>query len=322
VRVLLVDVDALGSRNTLPNLALMKLSSFHKGLGDEVFLNDFSVAPDKVYISCIFTWNRGRALGLASLYRAMGCEVEVGGTGIDVDKKLPAEVEHMCPDYSLYRMDYSMGFVTRGCIRRCPWCIVPRKEGWIRFNAPLSEFVRHRKIVLLDGNLLAYDGHREILIELMARRALVNFNQGLDIRLVTRDNAKLLSRVRYSNWRFTDRVLHFAFDLHEVEDEVRRGVELLRRYGVPRGNMMFYMLVGFNTTFEEDMRRFEVLRELGVDPFVMLYQPPSGQIEHPKKLRDFARWVNKRIYKKVPFSSYDPRYSFKRWRKKSARINP
>ena len=129
VKVLLIDVDS-----KIPNLALMKISAYHKFNGDEVGFNVQN--PDKVYISCIFSRNRTKAIGIPTLFR---CVCELGGYGIN-DKQLPSEVEHIMPDYDLYRCDYSFGFTTRGCIRNCDFCIVPKKEGKIKFNADIYEF--------------------------------------------------------------------------------------------------------------------------------------------------------------------------------------
>ncbi|GAI38731.1 unnamed protein product, partial [marine sediment metagenome] len=146
-----MDLDIIKQRRPFPNLALMKLSAFHKARGDEVYLNFPLERPDITYASCVFTWNKKRISTAPN-------EAVVGGSGIDLTTELPPEVEHIMPDYSLYpRVDFSLGFTSRGCIRKCPWCIVPEKEGQIKPRSRIYEFWdrRHRKITLLDNNLLA-----------------------------------------------------------------------------------------------------------------------------------------------------------------------
>jgi len=295
MRVLLIDIDS-----KMGNLALMKISAYHKKRGDVVYLNRGCLAPDRVYISCIFTRNRPKALGLAKLFP--NSEVQVGGSGVGFESTLPDEIEHMRPDYELYGVDYAMGFTSRGCIRNCPWCIVPKKEGPIRDHAPLNEFwdPRFRKVILLDNNFLASPNWYENLSKIIFWRLMVNFSQGLDIRLIDRENAGLLRMTRFYNWHFTDRVLHFAFDLPDMEPEVREGIAVLKKAGIKPRELMFYMLCGYNTSFEEDMHRFRVLRELGVDPFVMKY---NNRRDVPI-LNAFARWVNKRLYKVCEFEKY------------------
>lgn len=168
MKVLLVQVDG-----KMPNLALMKISSWHKKQGDKVFLQNL-INPDKVYISCIFSQNRAKALGIAKMFN---CQVEVGGYGIN-DAQLPFDVEHTMPDYSLYGIRYSIGFTSRGCIRNCPWCIVPKKEGNIKDHAPINEFYvsAWKKLILWDNNFLASPRWYENLREIITRKIKVSFN--------------------------------------------------------------------------------------------------------------------------------------------------
>ncbi len=154
---------------------------------------------------------------------------------------------------------------------------------------------------MLDPNFLDGGRWRENLQYIIDNGLKVNFNQGLDIRLVNEENAKMLAECKFYNWKFTYRQLHFAFDTPEIEPEVRRGIGILEDAGVKPRKMMFYELVGFNTGFGQDLHRFEVLRELGVDPFVMIY---NDRRDIPI-LRHFARWVNKRIYKVASWENYD-----------------
>jgi len=286
MKVLLVDVDS-----KMPNLALMKISAWHKSNGDSVALRQ-TCKPDKVYISCIFSRNRSKALGIAKWFT---CPVEIGGYGVN-DAQLPFEIEHIMPDYSLYSTNFSMGSTSRGCIRKCPWCIIPEKEGGIRDHAPITEFLHpdHDKVILLDNNFLASPQWRENLQFLIDKRLKVSFCQGLDIRLVDEEKAGMLNKVKYYSSRFTYRCLYFAFDTPSIEEDVRRGVRLLKAAGIKSYHLRFYMLV---TSFEEDVRRFQILKELGAEPFIMKF---NGMASKPL-LNRFTYWVNRLYYKSCDF---------------------
>lgn len=290
-KILLVDVDS-----KIPNLPLMKLATHHRMMGHDVelvrlrggksLLNLFSIdfTPKEVYASCIYPQNRAKALWVLQNYP----KAIIGGSGYDLNSQLPEGIEHLCPHYRLYGTDYSMGFTSRGCPRKCPWCIVPQKEGNIRDHAPLHEFLRHDKLLLLDNNFLASPRCTENLKELIARKIKVSFNQGLDIRLLDQENARLLAHTRYYDGKFKRRTLYFSFDLPELTSNVIEGVRLLKRFGVKPWHLFFYMLTGYNTSFDQDMRRFEVLRALGVLPYVMRYNFRRDD----RQLNKFARWVN------------------------------
>ncbi|MBA7490021.1 hypothetical protein ES702_00555 [subsurface metagenome] len=269
----------------------MKLSAWHKKRGDEVF-KGCCKTPDLVYVSCVFSWNRGKALGMAKFYP--NAKVVFGGVGLDLKSELPYEVEYTMPDYSLYGSDYSMGFSSRGCIRNCPWCIVPEKEGWIREHAPITEFLHpdHKKLLLFDNNFPASPSCISKLEWLADWGGKVSFNQGLDIRLIDENMAYLLTKVRYYDSDFNERRLYFSYDQSGMEFELKRGVKHLEAAGVPMGHLMFYMLVGFNSSHQDDLRRFNFLRKLGVDPYVMVY---NKRRDDPW-LTHFSRWVNLRFY--------------------------
>lgn len=303
MKVLLISVD--GKK---PNLALMKISEFHKKRGDSVELRKCFCGmlglphpnPDKVYVSCIFTKNAPFASNLSKMF---DCEVEVGGYGIN-DKQLPYEIEHIMPDYSLYGIHYSIGFTSRGCIRSCPWCIVPEKEGKIREHALIDEFYvpKWHKLILWDNNFLASPNWEKNLHEITARKIRICFNQGLDIRLIDASTAKLLSKTHYCDDQFKRPRLYFAFDLPNIEGAVVEGIEILKKAGIKARHLMFYVLVGFNTSFEEDYHRFELLDKLGVKPYIMLY---NDRKDRPI-LRRFERWVNGRYYNVCKWKDYKP----------------
>lgn len=297
-RILLVDADG---KKGFPNLALMKISAWYKMQGYKVdLIKGVPQAPPlvdyfKAYISCIFYQN---ASAVSTYARMLDCEVTTGGIGISHDT-LPDEIEHIMPDYSLYGIDFSMGFTSRGCNRKCPWCVVPSKEGGIRDNAPISEFLRddHNKVVLMDNNFQASPRWRENLDFIIENELKVNFNQGLDIRKVTKEFAARLSETKYYSWTFKNRGLHFSFDTLKVEKAVRRGLKKLQDAGIPARIVMFYVLVGFDTTIEEDLYRVQVLKDLGVTPFIMIF----NRVQDPE-LRRLARWVNRRFYQFIPWS--------------------
>lgn len=253
IKVLLIDIDS-----KIPNLALMKISAYHKERGDTVYLNS-GCDPDKVYISCIFKKNHSQALGIGKMFN---CPIEYGGSGIDLKTTLLDQIEMIMPDYDLYGIDYSMGFTSRGCIRKCEFCIVPEKEGIIRANQKISEFLHpdHKKVVLLDNNLLAAPNHKETLKYLADTELKVNFNQGNDIRLMTEDKAGLLANTKYYDRDFKSRMLYFAWDNLEHEDIVQNGIQILNDSGIAGYKLTFYILMGFNTSVEQDRYRAEKLR--------------------------------------------------------------
>ena len=321
-KILLIQVDG-----KFANPALMKLSTYHKSKGHRVFLDakGFRVQrcnnPDEVYISCIFSWNRPKVLGMAKLYN---CEVHVGGGGIG-EAKLPDEIEHLMPDYGLYGIDYSIGYTQRGCIRNCPWCLVPKLEGQFREHAPITEFwnPKHRKIIILDNNFLASKLWKEKLEFIIINRLEVSICQGLDIRLIDNEKAKWLILLRSMTPSFRSRIMHFAFDDKRYEKAVRKGVEIFKTYGFNPYGLRFYMLCGFfHPNFhEDDYYRFKVLRELGVQPYVMIYRDPKNtRFKFDPLLKKFERWANRPgIYKSCKFSEY--KYLSKEEKKRLEEMN-
>lgn len=209
------------------------------------------------------------------------------------DIQLPQEVEHIYPDYTLYpelTKDTAYGFLTRGCPRGCGFCHVEAKEGKRSCKvADLSEFWRgQKKIVLCDPNILACPAHPDLLQQLIESGARVEFNQGLDIRLVTEKNLALLKQVRLEN-------IHFAFDRWQdkdiIEPRLRKFVEVTG-YNRGKGKVMVYILVNFDTTIEQDLYRIELCRELNISPYPMVYDK-----EHAKPIyRKLQRYCNNFIF--------------------------
>ncbi len=298
--VLLIDAD---SKEGFPNLALMKLSAFYKSRGNEVIFQkglQYPLAPyDHAFLSCIFHQNADHA---RNLIEAMD-NISFGGSGFLPESKvnLGSDIEHVLPDYDLYDFPISMGFTSRGCKRKCDWCIVPIKEGKIRDHAPISEFLdpRHDSVILLDNNFQASPKWRENLDYLREKDLKVNFSQGLDIRLVDREFAEAISSVKYYDWTFKSRRLYFAFDTMAVESKIEKGLEILENAGIHAHRLMFYILIGFNTTIEQDLYRIKKVAEWGALPYAMNY----NQNPDPK-VKDIARWVNRRYYQFIPFEKY------------------
>ena len=283
----LVDVDG----TKFPNLVLMKLSAWHKQQGDSVHLlrpedvlfgSNLFCGYDKLYAACVFTANAEIARRLENV------GAEIGGTGTDKAHTLPHEIEHIYPDYALYGdTKTAYGFLTRGCPRACPFCIVAGKEGReSRKVANLSEFWSGEKTIkLLDPNLLAAWEHMKLLGQLAESGAQVDFTQGLDARLLTAENIDLLNACKV-------KTLHFAWD--NPRDEI-----------VPRMLQMFaekstvtdyrkrkvYVLTNYWSTYAEDLRRVYWLRENGYDPYVMIYDKQRA----PKETRRLQRWTNNKI---------------------------
>lgn len=276
----LIDIDS-----KIPNLALMKLSQWHKAQGDEVELYMPLWNYDKVYASKVFNF---------SIMPELPERVIMGGTGFDLTSALPDEVEAIYPDYNLYRCDYAIGFITRGCIRKCSFCVVPQKEGKIKKVADISSFWNGQdRIMLLDNNLTAHPDCLAILKELRLTGARIDFSQGLDLRLMKPEIAKELSGVRL--WK----QIHFAWDDIRLEKAVFNGLRILTENGVKKYKIMVYILIGFDSTHEENYHRVMRLKEYGVDPFVMPYD------KNDDYQADFARWVNmKAVFKTVSWEDY------------------
>lgn len=178
-------------KTKFPNVALMKLSAWHKKQGDTIGFFEPDKYYDRIYSSKVFSFTE-KDKNLPDDERVIK-----GGTGYNLAMKLPDEIEHIMPDYSLYGLDYSVGFLTRGCIRNCSWCIVPKKEGKIRKHADITEFLAHNKAVLMDNNVLASDFGIDQLDKIAQLGIKVDFNQGLDARLIDNNIAKRLAKIKW-----------------------------------------------------------------------------------------------------------------------------
>jgi len=271
-----------------PNLALMKLSAWHKAKGDTV-LKYIALNPyDVVYSSKVFTWTESDPY-LPEVTKR-------GGTGYGLFETLPDEIEHTCPDYNLYDIDYSMGFLTRGCPNKCSFCIVNKKEGKIRGHAELDEFLRHDKVVFLDNNVLASEHGIKQIEQLTSRHIKVDFNQGLDARLIDDKIAKLLSKVRWL------KPVRLACDSKSQMSAIQKAVTLLRWHNTTPTRYFVYVLI---KDIEDALERIKFIKGLGLDVHAQPYRDFDNKTVPSQEQKDLARWANhKAIFKSVAWEDY------------------
>lgn len=288
-KILLVDVDS-----KIPNLALMKISAFHKLRGDEVGWKVNN--PDKVYASVVYKKNKWKGDALQHFFPE--AEIKVGGLGYSYEK-LPQVIEFVKPDYDLYPdIDYSLGFTSRGCIRNCYFCEVPRKEGNFQLWQHPIEFhdSRFNKIKLLDNNILANKQWFFKVADWILKKDLkVDFNQGLDIRLIDSEIAERIALLKH------DGVIKFAFDNSSLKEKVKEGIKLLYDFGIRGRQIGFYVYCHDNSQFNDALYRCNILRDLGVNAFVMF----NIDKRRSRQIKDLQRWANRRwLYWKTDFEDY------------------
>lgn len=298
MKIGLIDVDG----HNFPNIPLMKLSAYHKAKGDSVEWYDpmFSDEMDIVYMSKVFSFTDDY------IYPIRAKEIKTGGSGYCIsldengkefydaakDNLLPHEIEHIYPDYSLYpgmTADTAYGVLTRGCPRQCSFCHTSKKDGTVsRKVADLSEFWQgQKKIMLLDQNILACKDWRELLQQLIDSKATVEFNGGLDIRLMTEEKAKYVTAIK-------QKLVHFAWDRYEDKEKILPRFQMFKEVSqFPAWKMIVYTIVNYDTTIEQDLERIYTLKKLGYWAYVMIYNKdkvPKGHI-----YRKLQRWCNNRI---------------------------
>ncbi|WP_374711521.1 hypothetical protein [Symbiobacterium terraclitae] len=338
MRVGILDLDSKrermghGKTDRFPNLACGKIYGYHKLNGDEIIYPWRGERVDRLYVATIFSWTRPAIERQLPVWERATGEIIIGGTGWDYRSKLPPEIEAVSPrwTYDLYGIDYGIGFTVRGCHVGCSFCVVPRKEGTKEYRvATIGDLVNPRgnHVVLLNNNSFAEDGFFDDVAEIRERGLTVNWNQANDITLLTPAHAAALASVQYRNFNCTKPMLHFACDQmikrkldpmtgqvveYDMLRVVPEKVRMLAETGIPPHHLTFYMLIGFDTTLEEDLARFYMLHDLGCHVYAMMYRDLRGrngvdgrgrpQGAWVKPLRD---WINGHGFRNVPFAEFD-----------------
>lgn len=309
MKILLIDVDS-----TIVNLALAKISTYHKQRGDDVILQRLHVpyyptkkkAPvtidlqgyDKAYVSSIFKGSVNNDLGIVN---ESNTEIFVGGTGVPDEiphGDLPEEIAKCEVDYSLWPdNNVSYGFITRGCIRKCWFCVVPTKEGKIRFESHPKDIIKHNQVRFLDNNFLAYPGHIELLQWLKDNQIRYQFNQGLDIRLLTVEAAVLLAGSRYQE------EITFAFDDVKYESIINNKMAIINEH-LGSKRCRFFIYTHPSQPLRDILYRVIWCRQNQALPYLMRDIACWGS-EYSDFYVDLAARCNQpNLFKKMPFSEY------------------
>lgn len=322
MKIGLVDVDCHAANKKwgatiYPNLALAKIARYHTERGDQVEWALPFTHYDIVYMSKIFNFTPDTEIS----YNAD--KIIRGGTGYDVHSQLPDEIDSLQPLYSIYPnipSDTAYGFLTRGCPNKCPWCVVPSKEGSIRPYMDIDEIAidgRH-KIVLMDNNILAAGDYcRQQLEKIIERGYHVDFNQAMDARLVTVSNAPLLAKIKWIDSR-----IRFGCDNHQQISDCERAIHLINSHGF-HGEYFLYTMIGGKNDFKECYERVhywwerlqsyrKMKKGRPIYAYAQPYRDPRKKNTPPMWQKDMARWVNKRmIFCTTDFADFQPRKGFK-----------
>jgi len=293
-----MKVGLLQADGKLPNLALMKIAAYHQKKGDQV---EWWLGPlfeySKVYASKIFSFTDLPQLPLGSI---------VGGTGVDFTNRLPDEIDKQSPGdaWFLYpKFDRHIGFSGVGCRFECSFCVVPQKEGKPREGASIKDLLSNpnggKRLVLLDDDFFGQPLWENKCMEIIDLGLRVCFSQGLNIRVITERQADYLSNIKFQSANFTNKLVTFAWDQFKDKKKIEKGFKRCVDAGIKPHQMQFFILVGYDTTPDQDMERIELLRDWGALPFVMAYD----RKDHYQK--SLQRWVNHRaIFKTVKFKDY------------------
>lgn len=311
MRIGLIDVDG----HNFPNLALMKLSAWHKSVGDDVEWYNIFNQYDRVYLSKVFSDTPDYRMVINN-----ASEIIRGGTGYAIhgaggehyqsgdDKPLPFEVEHIYPDYGLYGItDTAYGFLSRGCPRGCDFCIVAKKEGRCSVKvADLTEFWNgQKKIVLCDPNILACKDWKDLLWQLIESKAEIDLNQGLDARMLTEEKCEYIERLKI-------REIHFAWDRYDDKDKILPKLKMFSDVCTKKPhqhNAIVYVLVNHASTIDQDLERIYTLIDMGYWAYVMVYDKAHAD----RVYHDMQRWCNNRfVFARCPrFEDYNKNVNVK-----------
>lgn len=294
-----MKIRLLANDSKIPNLAIMKISSYHKKKGDDVAWYEplfDREDTDILYESKIFTFSKEYE------YYPYNAKIIRGGTGIDIEKKLSSEIEEVTElDYSIYPdCDYSIQFLTRGCVRNCNFCLVRKKEGLLHKVEPLELNPKGKWVMLLDNNFIADPNYYENIEILKGYNQPIDFNSGIDLRLITEEKAKAIGTLKIKK-------IHCAWDNYDDKEMILKGLRILIKYVKPY-KITCYVLVGYEqkNIINTDIERVNILKEYGVNPFAMGYIDfNDSSYKKTKEVKDFCRWVNmKAIFKSISWEDY------------------
>lgn len=301
-----MNIGLIAVDSDYPNLALMKISSYHKMGGDMVEWYTPFEEYDVVYMSKIFGFTPDYGQVIANA-RA----IVKGGTGYDIHSMLPEDMEFVAPDYSIYpsidkRTAY--GFLTRGCPNKCKWCVVPRKEGNIKPYMDVDDIAigGRTNLILMDNNVLACDYGMEQIEKIISKKYRVDFNQAIDARLVTEEKAKILAKVKWIE------VIRMGCDTPKQIGECERAMQMIDEY---RGKPMQYLMY---TMIGDDMEEaYNRLSHFWTMKKVRVVAQPFRDIDNPRQIvpqwqKDMARWAMRReLYTTCDFKDFEPRKGFR-----------
>lgn len=289
-------------KKTFPNYALMKISAWHKSQGDTVEWWNPLMRYDRVYSSKVFDFVPDNPYLPKDAIR--------GGTGyrdIPMNQELPPEIDDIYPDYSIYpECDYAIGYITRGCPNKCPWCVVPKKEGNIRPYRSWQDIVRTDtdKLVLMDNNILSCEHGIRQLGSLISSGYKIDLNQGMDARLVDERIAGILSRLQWI------RFIRFSCDQKAQIKPIRRTIELLGDRGIRPYRIFIYLLVTKN--IEDAAERVEALKGYtGINLYAQAERNERmGILPNVMQLEFQQRYVYGGSYRKETWQEYCQRKGF------------
>ncbi len=311
----LIDADLLGRKNhRFPNLALMKISSYYKNLGyDAQLLRSYDNLQKlrQIFLSCCFSDSK------IPIDSNNIPNLECGGSAFSSSEDLPTDIEHSKPDYTLYNdwvssqngnprkykfyTDYSIGYLTRGCFRKCEFCI-NKKYDKVQINSNINEFLdnNRKKICLLDDNFLAYPDHQELLQSLIDTGKRFTFKQGLDLRILKEETANMLANSKY------DEDYIFAFDNIEDYNLIEKKLELWR--SITHRNTRLYVLVAHKSQDVEDIvnmfERIKLLIKYNCTPYIMRYNYYKAS-PFRSLYTNVARWCNQSsLFKRMSFREF------------------